>query len=99
MAIDRQAVNIVVQTTALTVNVVLNLLLIPRYGVVGAAVASSATYLLVGTMIAIVFIRHSGRGLVELLLPRRSDLDAYTSRAARLLRRVLMARDPPLGED
>jgi len=99
MAIDRQGVNIVVQSAALIVNVVLNLLLIPRYGVIGAAVASSVTYSLVAFMIGIVFIGSSGRGPIELLVPTRGDFDAYVGRGVRLLRRALAVIDPSFGKD
>jgi O-antigen/teichoic acid export membrane protein len=60
----------------LAVNVALNLLLIPRLGITGAAVASSISYFVTATFIVTAFRRLSGRGLRETLLIQRHDLRA-----------------------
>lgn len=99
MAIDRQGVNVVAQNVALVANIVLNLVLIPSYGINGAAVSSSVTYILVAGLVSVAFIRRSGRGPVQLLVPTPADLDAYVSRAGRVLRRVLGGPAPALDED
>ena len=60
----------------LAVNVGANLVLVPRYGILGAAAASSVSYGLTALVILVVFLRHSGRGLAETLIVRRSDVQA-----------------------
>lgn len=60
--------------TALTVNIVLNILLIPRYGVSGAALATSVSYTLDVAVIATAFVKITGLSPVSILVPRREDL-------------------------
>jgi O-antigen/teichoic acid export membrane protein len=60
----------------LVVNVAINLVLIPRYGISGAAAASSISYLLTAVLTLVVFHRLSGRGWFETLVIRRSDMVA-----------------------
>lgn len=75
--------------TALAANVVLNLLAIPRFGIEGAAAASSATYLLQAFLLAAALRRRAPQPGAGLLLPRADD--------ARALRAVLGGpADPPL---
>lgn len=75
----------------LVVNVAINLVLIPRYGIDGAAAASSVSYFVTAALTLVVFHRMSGRGWLETLVIRRSDMVALigTLRAgvARLRRR------------
>lgn len=65
-------------------NVALNLVLIPRLGIVGAAAASSLSYGLTALLTLVLFRRLSGRGALETLVLRRADLRALgrTGRAA-----------------
>jgi O-antigen/teichoic acid export membrane protein len=57
-------------------NVAANLVLVPRFGINGAAAASSLSYGLTALVILVVFLRVSGRGPAETLVVRRSDLAA-----------------------
>jgi O-antigen/teichoic acid export membrane protein len=72
----------------LVANVVANLLLVPRYGIVGAATASSISYSLTALVILAVFVRVSGRGVAETLLIRRSDIAAARDAGRAIWRRV-----------
>jgi O-antigen/teichoic acid export membrane protein len=62
---------------AAIVGVGLYLLLIPEYGMAGAALASSITYTLVFVVALTLFHRASGVGLVETLVPRPEDVRRY----------------------
>lgn len=84
MAVDRQQINIVAQALSLVANIGLNLLLIPRLGIVGAALASLASYTLETVLITSVFLRESGLRADQMLRPRAGDLAAYRSLGARL---------------
>jgi O-antigen/teichoic acid export membrane protein len=66
----RQRLNIVTQLIALVVNVGLNFVLMPRYGIEGAAVSSLISYGLEAVIIAVVFLRETGGGARALLLFR-----------------------------
>jgi O-antigen/teichoic acid export membrane protein len=71
---NRQEVNIVAAVTALAANVGLNVLLIPRWGIVGAAASSVGSYGLAALVLMVAFARVSGRSIPDLVLPRRSDV-------------------------
>lgn len=60
---------IVAQTTALLTNVGLNLWLLPRYGITGAALASTGAYTVSAICISIGFARHFRIPLRKLLAP------------------------------
>ena len=74
--------------TGLGVSVVLHLLLIPPYGLAGAAAASTASYLLILAIGLTVYIRASGQPLRHLLVPDRQDIALYRASLARLVGRL-----------
>jgi O-antigen/teichoic acid export membrane protein len=80
---DRQGVNIAAAATALAVNVGLNCVLIPRWGITGAAVSTAVSYSLAALVLLVVFVRESGHTLRQTLIVRRKDLDSYVRLAAR----------------
>ena len=57
----RPGLNSIAMAVGVAVTVVLDLLLIPRYGATGAAVASAATYLLADGLLVLMMLRHSAR--------------------------------------
>ncbi len=63
---------------ALIATVLFNLVLIPPYGIVGAAVASSCAYALEFVVAGSLLIRHTGMSWRELIVFRRADLRHYT---------------------
>ncbi|UCE86579.1 MAG: oligosaccharide flippase family protein [Deltaproteobacteria bacterium] len=91
-AMDRQGVNIAIQAVSVVVNVLLNLWLIPRYGILGAAAASAASYALEATLITVAFAVSARRRPGEIFLLRLEDLDPYRRRARGLWRRLRSAR-------
>ena len=62
---------------ALAVNIVLNLIWIPVYGIAGAAAASTVSY--VSTLIVgLILYRYlSGNSWTSMLIPRRGDWGRY----------------------
>ena len=60
--------------TALCLNVTLNLFLIPRFGIEGAALANGLSYGTAAAILLVVFVRESGRTVRETLLVGASDL-------------------------
>ena len=82
-------------------NIAANLVLVPAYGINGAAAASSLSYGLTAVVIVVVFLRVSGRGPVETLVVRRSDLAAAGAVLAAVARRAsargrAVRREPPV---
>ena len=68
--------------TSLAVGISLDLLLIPRLGATGAAMAASAALLAGGAVAAVAYGMRSGLRPAA-LLPRRADVDLLASRAMR----------------
>lgn len=64
----------VVALTSLAVTVGLDLLLIPRYGINGAAIASSAAYTTSAILASMIFGRRTGTGLFDAFLVRHDEV-------------------------
>ena len=58
----------------LGVNLALNLLLVPRWGALGAAASSTVSYAFIFFLVALYFHRHTGLPFGEILLLRRREL-------------------------
>jgi O-antigen/teichoic acid export membrane protein len=80
----------------LTANVVCNLFLIPRFGILGAAASSSISYGLTALVTLVVFLRMSGRGLLETLVLRKSDVVALVGAFRAIRTRLTGPRGGPL---
>lgn len=68
-------------------NVVLVVLLVPRWGVVGAALASSISYTAIGIFVVTRFCSDTGSRLSDVLTPRRADVQTILTTARGLLLR------------
>lgn len=73
--------------------VLLDLFLIPRFGIDGAAVASSAAYMLAFAVSLLQYERATGTGPLHLIVPRRGDLNLLIGVITRRSR-----RPPPIDE-
>jgi O-antigen/teichoic acid export membrane protein len=71
----------VANAVSLSVNVGLNLVLIPRHGMLGAAWATSAAYGLNLLLVGLMFRAIHGTSLSALWIPRRSDAAELRARA------------------
>jgi O-antigen/teichoic acid export membrane protein len=71
---NRQQISILASSVALALIISLNLILIPRWGVEGAAFASTIGYTAAGMVLLTFFLRDSKLLWQEVLLPRRSEL-------------------------
>jgi O-antigen/teichoic acid export membrane protein len=61
-------------TITLILNLVANVILIPRYGIVGAAAASLISYTAMTAMMVVVACRVSGLSPADLIVPRKAEL-------------------------
>jgi O-antigen/teichoic acid export membrane protein len=75
----RPGTGTIILVAGLVANISANLLLVPRFGINGAAAASSLSYGFTALLTLAVFRRLSGRGIVETLVVRPSDLRALRS--------------------
>lgn len=73
-------------TSGMTViiTVVLDVLLIPPYGIVGAAIASTVAYLLSAALTVMWFSRETNIRLVDVVFPRKEDISLVVSRSLKL---------------
>ena len=87
----KQQVNILAAVVALTLNVGLNIVLIPRFGIAGAALANGLSYGTAALTLLIAFVRDSGHTVAETLIVRPSEIGemavAARKAAGRLQRR------------
>ena len=93
----RPLVNSVVAAISVVCNIALNLVLIPRYGINGAAWASTASYSVLFVLTAAVYRRITRVPLRELVVPSREDGARY----AQLIRRLavrLVSRPPAVAD-
>lgn len=69
---------------SLAVNIPLNLLLIPRWGIAGAAFASTISYIIAAIVVIVIFLRISKNSWVDTLILKRQDLKIYTGLIAKV---------------
>jgi O-antigen/teichoic acid export membrane protein len=74
---NRQQVNIVSAASALALNFGLNAILIPRIGIVGAALSTAISYSVAALILLFVFVRESGGSLRGTIMIRAADLASY----------------------
>jgi O-antigen/teichoic acid export membrane protein len=89
MAIDRQQTSISVQAPAVLLNVGLNAWLIPRYGIMGAAVSSLLSYAVEFVVMATVFLASTGQRPSDIVGFKPEDGRFYLTHLRRLRARVL----------
>jgi O-antigen/teichoic acid export membrane protein len=71
-------VGTIVAGVSLAVNIPLNLLLIPRIGISGAALASTVSYSVSAVVVLAAFLKISGNSWIDTILLKREDLKIYT---------------------
>ncbi len=81
--------NAVASAVGLAVNVVLNICLIPTYGAVGAAIATTSSYAVITALYYWNFVRCSEANWLSPLVPRVSDLRMLVQKIRNLCVRVV----------
>ena len=74
MAIDKQRINAWCQGLAVLLNIALNLILVPRYGITGAAAATVVSYSAVAIGMITMFYRVSQQNPLQIVTPSKRDL-------------------------
>jgi O-antigen/teichoic acid export membrane protein len=92
----RPGTGTLILVAGLAINIAVNLVLIPAYGIRGAAAASSISYIVTAAMTLFIFNRLSDRGLAETLIIRASDIRALVAATRALRGRVAGSRRGPL---
>lgn len=84
---NRRFPSTVAMGIAMVINTTLNLLWIPKHGMIGAAWSSTISYGIQSMLMVLFFLRITGVPFSKLVLPERGDIDLYRRLWARLLRR------------
>jgi O-antigen/teichoic acid export membrane protein len=85
---DRQVINVIAAYIALGGNIGLNAWLIPRFGIEGAAIGTSASYGVAALLLYVFFLRESGLSWYEPLVLNRSDIERWLRLSAELRQRL-----------
>ena len=78
----------VVSTIILVVNVIMNLVLIPMWGVIGASISSSVTYTINAILFAWLLSQEGYVRPIDVLIPKREDFTALYQGLMRLAKRT-----------
>jgi O-antigen/teichoic acid export membrane protein len=84
--INRLDVNLRASGTGLIATIILDILLIPKWGLEGAAVASATSYLVTTGIVVVSFSRMYGIPIRAYLIPTRSDFKYLADGFRRILR-------------
>jgi O-antigen/teichoic acid export membrane protein len=76
----KQEINILAAVMALGLNVGLNVLLIPRWGIVGAAIAHDLSYSTAAFILLVAFVRESGHSVREAMVVSPGEVKAIVQR-------------------
>ncbi len=76
----KQEINIIAAVLALGLNVGLNVVLIPRWGIVGAAIANDLSYSTAALVLLVAFVKGSGYSVREATMLSRSEVRALAQR-------------------
>ena len=81
-----------VSILAFAANIAFNLVLIPRFGIVGASAASLLSYILSAVLFSLVASRLTGQHALDFWVPRRSDVAFAAGTLISLIRRLVRVR-------
>lgn len=87
---NRQQVNLVAAFAALAINVGLNWVLIPHWGIAGAALSTAVSYSVAALILLWVFVRESGQSVADTVLVRWADVSGLVRLATGGGRRVVV---------
>lgn len=85
---NKLGISIFASLTGIAVNIAANIYLIPRYGIVGAGIATSLSYTVLSLILGSFFMREHGIGPRELIVPNGQDFRSYREGVSRGLRYV-----------
>ena len=70
----KQIINVIMLSVSVLVNIVLNILLIPKYGIIGAAIASIIGYFICAIVFVVYFSKVSSIPIREIVFLTKDDL-------------------------
>lgn len=80
--------NFIVLCSSVFINLVCNIISIPKYGIYGAAISSVASYSIAGILFVIYFIRETDTRLIEVLVLKRSDIQFIIKKIQFIIKKI-----------
>ncbi len=77
VARGKPMINAYIASASLVANIILNIILIPEFGIMGAAWATSITYSLMAIVKLFVYCKLSGNSPINVIMLKRSDINLY----------------------
>ncbi len=77
VARGKPMINTYIASASLIANIILNIILIPEFGIMGAAWATSITYSLMAIVKLFVYCKLSGNSPINVIMLKRSDINLY----------------------
>jgi O-antigen/teichoic acid export membrane protein len=96
LARERPGYTVWASGVAAVVNLASNLLLVPKFGISGAAIASTLSYALLSLILIRYYLRETGLSWT-VLLPTRADLQAYVRLVSRPRPGAAAGREPAMS--
>jgi len=87
---NRQQVSIMAAGISLVVNIFLNFALIPKYGIEGAALASTVSYILAGAILVVMLRFESDMPFRKILLINKQVMKCYANSFDKLQKKILL---------
>lgn len=81
----RPELNIYISALSVALNIILNILWIPKFGIAGAAWATSVSYTFAFMAITVVYARVSGNKIWKVILVQKADFSFYKNLLGRLM--------------
>jgi O-antigen/teichoic acid export membrane protein len=79
--------NIYISSASFALNIILNVLWIPKFGIIGASWATSISYTFAFLLITAVYSKVSGNRLWNIIVPRNSDFYFYRNLITKIISR------------
>jgi O-antigen/teichoic acid export membrane protein len=90
--LKRPFLNLCIQGGSVAGCAVLTVLLLPHYGLVGAAFATTMSYIVTTVLVATIYIRITHTRVVDLIVPRREDFAGVIDLATKYVSRFALWR-------
>ncbi len=90
---EKLGIGIGASLAGVIVNLILNILLIPRYGIIGAGIATSVSYSLMSLILIMTFTHTNKASLKDIILIKKEDFDDYRGLIKKLQARPSTARE------
>jgi O-antigen/teichoic acid export membrane protein len=81
-------IGIFASATGIVVNVIANIILIPKFGIVGAGIATSISYSVLSIILLLFFRVHTKIPLREILVPNKEDFKEYIKITKKIFQRL-----------